>query len=166
MSSIRPVLIITLLSVMCISCGFHLRGSTPKAESALSRLYLVETRSSPVADELKYILEINETELVSERSLADYTLILDDYNTEQTVMSISASTGKAEEYQLQLTIRMTVSDNEYSEVINNQLIRITRDYAFDDTAVLGSVTERDVLINEMTKLAATQIVQILGALTD
>jgi outer membrane lipopolysaccharide assembly protein LptE/RlpB len=151
---------------MAASCGFHLRGSTPKTDSALSHLYLSASEASAVANELRLQLGTAGTTLVGDRDLAQYRLRLDDYNIEQTVLSVSAITGKAEEYQLQLTVRMTVMDQENSPVIDNQLIRISRDYAFDDTAVLGSVTERDELITEMTKLAATQIIQVLNTLND
>jgi len=165
-STTRSIVSLVLISVLSISCGFHLRGSTPTAETSLSHLYIYEEDSSPVGNELESLLVISGTTLVTERELANFHLTLHDYNIEQTVLSVSAATGKAEEYQLQLTIRMTVTDRDENEVINNQLIRINRDYAFDDTAVLGSVTERDVLINELTKLAATQIVRVLDTLTN
>ncbi|NNE37585.1 MAG: hypothetical protein HKN08_04705 [Gammaproteobacteria bacterium] len=158
------VLVLILIPVLTASCGFQLRGSTPGAETTLTRLYLTESEPSPVADKLRFQLETGGTDLVNDRELAQYRLRLQAYNVEQTVLSVSAITGKAEEYQLQLTIRLTVTDQEDSTVIDNRLIRISRDYAFDDTAVLGSVTERDVLINEMTDLAATQIVQVLNTL--
>jgi LPS-assembly lipoprotein len=152
------------MSILAVSCGFHLRGSTPRAETELSRLYLAETGTSPVTDELRYMLEINGTTIVEERSQAEYRLSLENYNIEQTVLSVSPITGKAEEYQLQISVRVTLSGRDNKEIISNRLIRITRDYAFDDTAVLGSVTERDVLLNEMAKLAAAQIVQALNSL--
>ncbi len=159
-------LILIIMSVLISACGFHLRGSTPKANTTLSRLYISESGPSPVIDELRFQLETGGATLVNEQNLAQYRLRLDDYNIEQTVLSVSAITGKAEEYQLKLTVRLTVTDQENNTPINNQLIRISRDYAFDDTAVLGSVSERDVLINEMTNLAATQIVQVLNTLTE
>ena len=166
LSNTRSVLSLVLVSILSISCGFHLRGSTPAAQTSLSQLYIYEEDLSPVGNELETLLEINGTSVVAERALANFHLTLHDYNIEQTVLSVSAATGKAEEYQIQLTIWMTVTDRDEIEVINNQLIRITRDYAFDDTAVLGSVTERDVLINDLTKLAAAQIIRVLDTIND
>ncbi len=70
-------------------------------------------------------------------------------------------TGKVEEFQLSMSVRITITDSENNELISNQLIRVNRDYAFDERTVLGSETERAQLIDEMSRQTASQIIRRL-----
>ena len=76
---------------------------------------------------------------------------------------VNAETGKVEEYQLTLTVRMSVVDGEDNEIISGQSIQVARDYPFDEQSVLGSIAEQRVLEREMIRQAAAQIVRRLDS---
>jgi LPS-assembly lipoprotein len=157
-----------LIGVMLISvsaCGFQLRGTQANYLSNISSIYLVDNDASSVGREVRTQLSLTGIEFTSASEEAKYTLQIFNQDINQSVLSVSAITGKIEEYQLQLLVRMTLTDVEKNARLNNQLISVTRDYAFDDLAVLGSESERQLLIDEMTKQAASQIIRRLNTLT-
>ncbi|MGY8813398.1 MAG: LPS-assembly lipoprotein LptE [Gammaproteobacteria bacterium] len=157
--------LIAVILVSISSCGFHLRGSQQEGETAKSSVYVIDARSSAVGRELRTQLSVSEGDIPSSIGEAEFSVQLSDSSIVQSVLSVSAITGKIEEYQLLLTVRMTVTDKTKNERITNQLIRITRDYAFDDQAVLGSESERQSLEDEMTIQAAAQIIRRINTLS-
>lgn len=143
------------------ACGFHLRGSGSDGYSAISSLYIVDSNASDIGENVRSQLSLSGTEITDTSSVAQYSLRLYDYNVNQSVLSVSALTGKVEEFQLSMSVRMTLSDSDNNDLLSNQLIRVTRDYAFDERTVLGSETERAQLIDEMSRQTASQIIRRL-----
>jgi len=147
------------------SCGFHLRGSQPASASNLSRIVLTDSDASGVSNEVRILLESSGTVISGTSPAPGYTLHLSDQSITRSVLSVSAATGKVEEYQLVFSVRMSVTDAEKNEVLSSQPIRVAHDYAFNDEAVLGSVLEQRTLEQELTRQAASQIVRRLNAVT-
>ena len=156
-----------LLSLLLLtsSCGFHLRGSQDSGMSAISAIKLNDNGAPGIGAEVRSLLESSGTRITAPDETAPYSLVLTEQYLNKAILSVSAITGKIEEYQLTLTVKMTVADKDQNELLSGQLIRITRDYAFDDEAVLGSATEQRVLEQEMSRQAASQILRRLAALT-
>ena len=147
------------------ACGFHLRGSQADAGSEVEQLYLQTAGTTGVADEVRSQLQASETTILNSSVGAELTLNLTNQSLAKTVLSVSSVTGKVEEYQLTLSVLMSVFDAEKNDLISNQTIRVTRDYTFDENAVLGTVTEEKALTEELTRQAATQIIRRLNAVT-
>ena len=156
---------VLIIMISLTACGFHLRGSQPGSVLSISNLYVIDSDASIVGDEVRTLIQQTGTRISPNNDNAEYTLQLFDQNVNQSVLSVSAVTGKVEEYQLVMTVRMTVIDKDKNERIANQGIRIIRDYAFDDRAVLGSESERRLLTEEMARQAAAQILQRLNSVT-
>lgn len=161
MMKLHYILLLTLV-LLTASCGFHLRGSLP-GSTTIDSVSINDATASGVGAEVKALLEASGTDILPSPDNG-YGLRLTDQLLNRSVLSVSAVTGKVEEYQLTLTVGMTVTDPDGNELLSGQQIRVTRDYAFDDAAVLGSVTERRVLEQEMIRQAASQIVRRLNAL--
>ena len=81
----------------------------------------------------------------------------------RSVLSVSADTGKVEEYQLTLTVSLTLIDSKGKELIPGDEIRLVRDYTFDEDAVLGKFEEEKVLRDELVSQAASEIIRRLNA---
>lgn len=153
------ILLLICISLFISSCGFHLRGSGQGGYSEISSLYISDSNASDIGENIRSQLSLSGTEITSSSGAARYALRLYGYNVNQSVLSVSALTGKVEEFQLSMSVRMTLSDGENNELLSDQLIRVTRDYAFDERTVLGSESERALLIDEMSRQTASQIIR-------
>jgi LPS-assembly lipoprotein len=156
---------VVLLLLGVTSCGFQLRGTQPDFLTNISSIHVIDSDASTVGREVRTQLTLSGIPFSPTSEEAEYTLHLDSQDVNQSVLSVSALTGKVEEYQLLLSVRMSLTDREKNERLTNQLIRVSRDYAFDDRAVLGSESERQLLVDEMTKQAASQVIRRLDTLT-
>lgn len=155
--------LLLVLLLLTTACGFHLRGSVPGAEGP-SAVVINATGAPTVGDAVQTMLESGGTDTNPESKTA-YRLLLSDQAIDRSVLSVSPVTGKVEEYQLTLTVNMAITDAEGKDILTSQPIRIARDFAFRDEAVLGSVAEQRVLEQEMINQAAAQIIRRLNALT-
>jgi len=168
--SLRPVptksrYALLLLVFVLSSCGFHLRGSQPDIESDISRLYMTESAAAAVSNEVRSQLAIAGTVITPTSDGAEIILHLNDQSIQRSILSINPATGKVDEYQLTFTVTMSIADADRNDLLSNQVIRLVRDFAFDQDAVLGSVSEQRVLEEEMTRQAATQIIRRLNAVS-
>jgi LPS-assembly lipoprotein len=142
------------------ACGFHLRGSQKNSRNEVDlKVYLVSNRANTVAPIVKSQLA-NAVDNVAE---AQYTLKLEREFFDQTVLSVSASTGKVEEYQITLSLYMTIIDAKGTELLLDEEIRLVRDYTFDEDAVLGKFAEEEVLREELSDQLAGEVMQRLNA---
>ena len=76
---------------------------------------------------------------------ADYALSLSGENFKQTALSVSPTTGKVEEYQIVFTLRVSISRADGELLVDNQALRVFRDYTFDEEAALGKFIEEEGL---------------------
>lgn len=144
------------------ACGFHLRGTQQNAKIEVAKVYVVSEGASLVTEQVKAQLRAAGSASVASVDEAKYTLTLYKEYVEQIVLSASAETGKVQEYQLILTVGMTVSAAGSEEALASEKIRLTRDYTFDDSAVLGKATEEKLLRDELAEEAAAQVLRHLS----
>lgn len=152
-------------SLLIASCGFHLRGSDPGASTRLASIVIADAGATGLVNEVRILLESGGTAVLTQSAAPAYVLQLSEQTLTRNVLSVSAATGKVEEYQLTLSARLTIMDPEQNLLITGQPVQITRSFAFDDAAVLGSVQEQRLIEQEMTRQAAAQIVRRLNAVT-
>jgi LPS-assembly lipoprotein len=166
MLKLKPHYALLLLLLMVSACGFHLRGSGPAVQSDITSVLLTESAASAVSNEVRAQLQMAGTAVsTGSTDKAEFSLHLSDQSIQRSILSINPATGKVDEYQLTFTVTMAISDPDQNEVLTNQVIRLVRDFAFDEDAVLGSVSEQRVLEEEMTRQAATQIIRRLNAVS-
>lgn len=153
-----------ILIMLTASCGFHLRGSQTATVTGISSIAITNTTASETASAVTVQLEASGSTIVTVADKPEYYLQLSDQVINKSVLSVSPITGKVTEYQLTLTVNMSVTDANQAGLLTGQSIRVTRDYTFDDSAVLGSVADQHKIEQEMIQQAASQIVRRLGAL--
>jgi len=166
MLNMKPHYTLLLLLLLVSSCGFHLRGSGPAIQSDITSVILTESAATAVSNELRTQLQMAGTQIsAGNTAKAEYALHVSDQSIQRSILSINPATGKVDEYQLTFTVTMAITDPDQNEVLANQIIRLVRDFAFNEDAVLGSVSEQRVLEEEMTRQAATQIIRRLNAVS-
>lgn len=158
-------IILCYLILTLSACGFHLRGTQQKASVDVAKVYVVSERANMVTKEVKEQLRAAGSASVTSVEEGRYTLTVYREDIEQIVLSASAATVKVVEYQLILTVSMSVSDANGKSVLSGENIRLTRDYTFDENAVLGKVAEENLLREELARQAASQILRRLQTAT-
>jgi len=163
---IRISRLLVPLLLLITACGFHLRGSLPQTRfegNAISSIFVRASGSGNVANEVAARLKQAGVAVLPESGQAEYRLALANERLERDVISVSAETGKVEEYRLILSVRMSVSHRDDGLLLEGDTVEAARDYTFDEEAVLGAFSEEQVLREEMTRRLAAQVVSRLNA---
>lgn len=156
-------LILSLALVVLAGCGFHLRGATPLPE-AMARTYLDVALTSPLRYELESLLLSAGGEVVEEEGEATATLTVKSASIRSRTLSLDAL-GRAREYGLMLTVQYLLLSAE-GEVLGESLTTsVERDYRFDPDNVLAQGREREMVEQEMYRVAAQQMVRRLRTLS-
>lgn len=158
----RQTFIFILLLIGLSACGFQMRGTQSITAANISRLNLHSVSAAGLSREVKSQLQLAG---VAISPTADYTLALENETYQRSVLSVSPNTGKVEEYQLALTVRMSLSKTGVEDLLSYELIRISRDYLYDEDALLGKTTEENKLKQDLRRQAATRIIRRLNATT-
>ena len=82
--------------------------------------------------------------------------------SENRILSVG-STGKASEYELFDEVVFSLSDREDNVLIKPQSLRRTRDLVFDETALLGKLSEAEGIHQQMRQDLARQIIIRINA---
>jgi LPS-assembly lipoprotein len=154
--------IVSLLLLLQVGCGFHLRHSWPLPDE-LHRVYLQTSAPySYLILQFKKMLRSLNVTLLEEP--ADNAITLKLYNGEykKTVISESASASTTE-YQLtyQMTYQLLKSNGE--SLYDPQTISITRHLLVSEDQVLSSTNESAVSQQEMQREALVQLLNQLSS---
>lgn len=157
---VAGLLVITLLP----ACGFHLRGTGASAASIQAeRIMVAAAEGGMVARELRAQLQLAGVRVVNARKDAEYVLRVTDEELQRDVLSVSPRTGKAEEYELTLTVLLTIVGPEREVLVDAERISLVRDFTFDQDAALGKFSEEELLTRELTRETVDQILRRLSA---
>ncbi|MBF8270045.1 MAG: hypothetical protein HW386_1754 [Gammaproteobacteria bacterium] len=154
--------IILALALTMQGCGFQLRGSQSLTTAHISSLSLHSTTADDLAREVKSQLQLAG---VAVNTGADYTLSLENEIYDRAVLSVSPQTGKAEEFQLTMTARISLARAGNADLISNELISVSHDYLFDEDALLGKASEENALKANLRRQAAADIIRRVHAKT-
>jgi LPS-assembly lipoprotein len=157
------ILMIGLL-LLTSACGFHLRGSQT-AKFNIDNVYIHSSSATKLAAEVKSQLTSSGASVAKSAETAKYVLVLKQENFEKSVLSVNAGTGKVEEYQILYTAKMDVSQSDGKLIAEDDRISTSRDFTFDENAVLGKFSEEELLQEDIIRRAASQVLRRLQALT-
>jgi LPS-assembly lipoprotein len=143
-------------------CGWHLQGST-RLPATVSVTYIdTEDRYSDFNRALRDGLSSAGVTLASDARSATAIVKIIKETTGQRVLSVSAR-NTPEEYEVFYQVEYSVS-NQASELIAPQKIELTRDYSFDERAVLAKQREQSVLQEALARDLAAQVVRRMATL--
>ena len=156
---VRLLLIYFLL--LTTACGFHLRGSqTTKIN--VDNIFIIG--GSALAEEVKSQFLNAGTSFAASSQDASYVITLKESRFEKSVLSVSPTTGKVEEYQVVFQAKMDAIRADGTYIIENEKIMVIRDFAFDENAVLGEFSEESIIQEDLVRHAANQVLRRLQAL--
>jgi LPS-assembly lipoprotein len=161
--SLRHNLILLSLALLC-ACGFELRGSNLDSLRQ-SSVYVSASGGNTLANEVRQQLQFADIPMARTASEADYVVDISNETFERKVLSVSAQTGKVEEYEILYKAYLTVTGPDGKRLIKSEPITAQRDYAFDSGAVLGSFDNENVLQKDISKFAASTVLRRLQAVT-
>jgi len=148
-------------AVLATGCGFQLR----RMESIpFASLYVDAPSGSAVAQRLLAAVKADKTtRLAPSAAEAEVVLKLDQEKLGKTILSLSGA-GRVTEYRLSLTLRYSLSGKNEKVLAAPEVIELSRDITYDDTALLAKGGEEGLLYRDMESNAARRILRRLQAL--
>ena len=156
-------LLLLSLALLTTACGFQLRG-TLSGQFEAQNIHIRAPGAAQLGQEVRFQLAGTRLTLVESAAGAAYVLELKAENFEKSVLSVSARTGKVEEYRIFYTARMTLFGADGKVLSGDELIRISRDQIVDEEAVLGNFSEETLIREELVRSAASRVLRRLQAL--
>lgn len=154
-SALTFLLLISLAALA--GCGFKLRG-----HSALpfTNAYVEARPNSLLAGPLRQSLAASG-KLSSSKIESAVIILLSGEAREKNVLSLSG-TGKVREYRLIHRVTVSAMDAANRELLAPSLIRLSRDFSYDDQQIMAKEAEETMLHREMEQDILRQILRRLG----
>ena len=152
----RAPLVLLSLLVTLSACGFHLRGDV-ELPPILQDTY-IDSRDpyTGIARPLRSQLERSGANVLADGQKASAILKIVSERSENRVLSVGSS-GKATEYELFNEVVFSLSDTAGKVLVGPQTVRMTRDLTFDETELLGKLSEAESIHRQMLDSIARQI---------
>ncbi|MDH5424466.1 MAG: LPS assembly lipoprotein LptE [Gammaproteobacteria bacterium] len=157
---LRLISVSVILLLMLSACGFHLRGAY-QLPAEMSSVYLSAKNShSELLLDLRRTLQANGSLVIDDATRAKASLKIQSEKQTERVISVD-SHGRASEYELKFDVIYSLSVVDETEKtlfrINDRKLELIREYLYDSTAVLGTASEKSVLIRDMQRDASRLI---------
>lgn len=157
------VLILAFLLMGMSACGFQLRGTNLQALQNAA-IYIQSSDANILAAEIRRQLLDADIKTVSNAADADYIVTVSNESFRSKVLSVSPTTGKVEEYEVTYNAMLKITGkNDSATTTDAEPITASRDYTFDQGAVLGKIEEESVLKQDIAKQAAGSVLRRLRA---
>jgi LPS-assembly lipoprotein len=158
---IRSLLIIALSASILTACGFQLRGSF-ELPVGLQKIYVSGSQSSDLLQDVKDILDFS-AEVVENRADADAVLTINNEQTDNRTLSVD-SRGKVRESEIQYAVIFSLVKRDGEVLLDKDSLLLVRDYINDENDIIGRTNESAVIIRELKRDAAQQIIRRVQAL--
>ncbi len=157
-------LLLLLLSVTLVAaCGWHLRGAASMPEGVES--VYVEAPSRAMKDSWTMQLSEAGVSVTDRERAADARLVVNRETFDRRVLSVDPDTGKVREYALAYTATVHLKSADGSVLVEPLTVRQSRNFVFDETAVIGAENQEAALHREMRLSAVQQILRQMQVAT-
>jgi LPS-assembly lipoprotein len=154
--------LVLLAAAAAAGCGFELRQ--PARVSFRSIALLGFARRSPLAEELRRVLQLQAVQVTDARDKAELVLqVLDDVREKSVVASTAAA--QVRELQLRLKFNFRVQTPAGRELIPRAELLVSRDLSYSETAALAKEHEEAELYREMQNDVVSQVLRRLASLS-
>lgn len=152
-----------VLTLALSACGFKLRGSI-ELPVVLQDTYIESQNPfTGMARALRNELKANGANVLETQDNASAVLAVLSERSENRVLSVGSS-GRASEYELFDEVVFELRSPDGDVLLPKQTLRIIRDLVFDETALLGKISEADGIHRQMRANLARQIIVRIEAL--
>lgn len=156
-----------LLIALCLSstlagCGWRLQGTTKLAPVMATTYIDTKDRFTDFNRALRESLEASGARVVNDEKDATAVVKVIKDQSGQRVLTVSGR-NTPEEYEVFYSIEYSVNGRT-EELIAPEKLELTRDYSYDETAVLAKQKEQSILREALARDLAGQVVRRLAAL--
>jgi LPS-assembly lipoprotein len=144
------------------ACGFHLRGEAPLPAVMAKPWIDTQDRYSPLYAALMQRLEAAGATPAPNAADASAVINLHLDDTGRELLSVTAD-NKPGEYEVYYAAEFSVS-NGATELLSRKQVKLTREYGYNETAVLAKEHEEDSLRAALAEEIADLIMRRLAAL--
>jgi LPS-assembly lipoprotein len=160
--ALSRLLIALCLAVAPASCSWRLQG-TAKLSEAMAVTYVdTKDRYTDFNRALRDSLTASGARVTDRREDATAIVRILKEDSGQRVLSVSAR-NTPEEYEVFYAIEFSVASSS-AELIEPQRVELTRDYSYDETAVLAKQREQAILREALARDLASLVVRRLASL--
>jgi LPS-assembly lipoprotein len=154
---------ICILGLCLSSCGFKLRGMIDLPTWLNNVAIISEDGNNDLLMPLKMQLQANKIIINADPAKASYWLVLLHTTHDQQISGVAASTTPRQ-YQLTYNVDFMLKTLEGKPTVTASHITITRQLTINNDRILGSNDEANLILEEMRREVAVQIVNKLGIL--
>jgi LPS-assembly lipoprotein len=158
----REALLAAALTLTLVACGFHRQGVTPMPTVMNATYVDARDERTDFMRGLTRALEARGATLTPTRDSASAVLRIERDETGQRVLSVSARNTPTE-YEIFYTVTYAVSSNG-AEILAPQTLTLTRDYSFDDEALLAKQHEEEILREALASDLVNLVMRRLASL--
>lgn len=159
----KACLFLLSLALLATACGFQLRG-TLSGHFEVENIHIRSAGAAQLGQALRFQLAGAGVTLTENAEGAACIVDLKAETFEKSVLSVSARTGKVEEYRILFSARMDAVGADGRVLARDELIRVSRDQIVDEEAVLGNFSEESLIREDLARSAAAQAARRLQAL--
>ena len=158
----RRLGLVVLALTLAAGCGFHLRGQTPLPALFATPYVDAEDRYTPLYAALDARLRAAGANPAPNAAAASAVIRLHVDDTGRDLLSVTAD-NKPGEYEVYYAAEFSVS-NGATELLSRKQVKLTREYGYDESAVLAKEHEEQTLRIALAEEIADQIMRRLAAL--
>ena len=153
------------LILLCMACGFHLRGYKGDYQVRYKNLYIAcNNNNAEVCDLLKSTI-INQklTTVAEARTNASYILELVNAQDSKTPVSLNQY-GRISAYKLTYSVTIRILDKDNKQIFGDKVISFSREMIYNDSLVLSSQAQEqnswedihqnvmDIILHNLTRI--------------
>ncbi len=153
---------ILLLALALTACGFHRQGVRPLAPVMKVTYLDARDERSDFLRQLTSALVAGGATLQPTRDGASAVLRVERDETGQRVLSVSARNTPTE-YEIYYTVTYSVTAGG-EELLEPRTLTLTRDYSFDEEALLAKQHEEEFLREALARDLVSQVMRSLASL--
>lgn len=151
----RRGLVIFLSLLLISACGWRLRGSVALPPS-INAIYL-QGDAELIMAPMRELLRANDVRVADGISQAQLVVDIQDYEEERRVVSVGANT-RVSEYELIAEARFSIIDAQGHQLLPDGEASLIRSYQYDQNNVLAMEAEERLIMEEMRRELARQII--------
>ena len=159
---LRWILLSICLGSLLTGCGWRLQGTTKLAPVMATTYVDTDDRYTDFNRALRESLQASGARLTNNANEATAVVKIIKDESGQRILTVSGR-NTPEEYEVFYSIEYSVSGRT-EELIPPQKIELTRDYSYDETAVLAKQKEQSILREALARDLAGQVVRRLASL--
>jgi LPS-assembly lipoprotein len=148
------------MAVLLSACGWHLRGTLTLPEG-LNSVYLhSESDAQLLGRTMEQLLVANQVGIAERQAAAQLIIKLLDFTEDRRVVAVGDNT-LVTEYELIATADFSVENARGEVILPPSDVSVIRAYQFDQDNVLGMAEEQQLILQEMRREIAQQIIRRL-----